>query len=223
MATIFMTLPILFGGLLMLAIGGLGLAYWIGGGEASGERVDIVLQGACVEEAQPLIRRRIDDIGLGTPVLEPSGDTLQITVTLPGQSPDIERQSIPRLLAAAGVLTVHDGDEQLLGAEDIEEAQLHLGDSGEALAVVVISEAAQDRLNERINADSEGSLQIRLDDALLVDRPNIGRVVDQELRIIDSAAISPDVRMRAAIDRVLILNYGPLPCALSVASTTASQ
>ena len=218
-----MTLPIMFGGLLMLAIAGLGVAYWIGGGEASGERVEIVLAGSCAEEAQPLVRRRIDDIGLGDPLFEASADALRLTVTLPGQSPDVERQTIPQLLGAAGRLTVQDGDDQLLVPEDIKEAQLQLGDSGEPLAVLVITEAAQDRLNERINVDSEGTLQILLDGVLLVDRPNIARVVDQELRIIDAEEMTPNERMRAAIDRVLVLNHGPLPCALSVASITASQ
>ena len=222
-ATIFMTLPVLFGGLLMIAIGGLGVAYWIGGAAASGERVDIVLEGSCAEAAQPLVRRRVDEIGLGDPQLEASGDALRVTVTLPGQSPDVERQSIPQMLGAAGLLTVHDGDEQLLGRKDIKQAKLQLGDSGEPLAVVVITEAAQDRLNESINADSEGVLQIRLDGVPLVDRPNVGRVIDQELRIIDAAELTPNDRMRLAIDRVLILNHGPLPCALSVASTTTSQ
>lgn len=223
MVTIFMTLPVLFGGLLMLAIGGLGLAYWLGGAEAAGERVDIVLTGECVEASQPLIRSRIDDIGLGDPLLEVSDGALRVSVTLPGQSPEVERQSIPQVLGAEGLLTVHDGDEQLLGSEDTKQAQLQLGDSGEALAVVVITEAAQERLNERINADSEGFLQIYLDGTLLVERPNMGRVVDQELRIIDAEAISPDERMRRAIDRVLVLSHGPLPCPLSVASVSASQ
>ncbi|MFT5685119.1 MAG: hypothetical protein ACI8RZ_006068, partial [Myxococcota bacterium] len=53
--------------------------------------------------------------------------------------------------------------------------------------------------------------------------PSIGRIVGQELRIIDAIEVTPDMRMRAAIDRVLVVTHGPLPCVLSVASVTASQ
>ena len=127
------------------------------------------------------------------------------------------------MLASAGELTVTQGEEVLFSRDAVERAELQLGDAGEAIAVVIITEAAQERMNVAIDAAPKGTLQIRMDGTILVDRPSIGRVVEQELRIIDDAEVPPDLRMRAAIDRVLVLTHGPLPCPLSVASVTASQ
>jgi hypothetical protein len=220
--TLFMTLPILFGGGLMLSVAGLALVAWLGG-EASGERVDIVLEGTCASEAEPIVQARIAEMGLGEPVVRVDGPRILLTATLPGQDADVERRSIPAILAAAGELTVTRGEEVLLSRAEVERAELQLGDAGEAIAVAFIAEAAQERLNVAIDADPEGTLQIRMDGAVIVDRPSIGRVVEQELPIIDAVDVPPDRRMRAAIDRVLVLTHGPLPCALSVASVTASQ
>ncbi len=220
-ATLFMTLPILFGGALMTAVAGLAVVAWIGG-EATGERVEIVLEGDCVVEAAPMVRKRVEEIGLGDPVIDVR-DRLTIIATLPGQDDAVERESIPKMLAAAGDLTVTRGEEILIRREEVERAELMFGEVGEAIAVAIIDEAAQERMNVAIDADPEGTLQIRMDGTVLVDRPSIGRVVDQELKIIDIAEVPPDVRMRAAVDRVTILSHGPLPCSLSVASVTASQ
>ena len=170
-----------------------------------------------------MVRQRVEAIGLGDPQIGVSGGAMQITATLPGAEPGVERETIPRMLAAGGMLTVQDGDEVLLSRDEVDRAELQLGDAGEAIAVAFIAEASQALLNERIDADPQGSLQIRMDGDLLVERPSIGRVVEQELRIIDSEEVPPDMRMRAAIDRVLVLNHGPLPCSLTVASVTASQ
>lgn len=221
-ATLFMTLPILFGGALMTAVAGLAVVAWIGG-EATGERVEIVLEGACAAEAAPMVERRVEEIGLGEAVLDVRDGGIAITATLPGQDSEVERESIPKMLAAAGDLTVTRGEEILIRRAEVERAELQFGDVGEAIAVAIIDEAAQERMNVAIDADPEGSLQIRMDGEIMVDRPSIGRVVDQELRIIDVAEVPPDVRMRAAVDRVTILTHGPLPCSLSVASVTASQ
>ena len=222
LATLFMTLPILFGGGLMAAVGGLALVAWIGG-EATGERVEIVLEGACAAAAAPMVEQRIAQIGLGEPVIDVGAGGITITATLPGLDDAVERQSIPQMLASAGELTVTQGEEVLFSRDAVERAELQLGDAGEAIAVVIITEAAQERMNVAIDAAPKGTLQIRMDGTILVDRPSIGRVVEQELRIIDDAEVPPDLRMRAAIDRVLVLTHGPLPCPLSVASVTASQ
>ena len=211
-ASLFMTLPILFGGGLMISVLALGVASWLG-----------VLEGACAEDAVPFVQKRIEATGLGDPVVTPQAGRLVITATLPGQDPEVERDSIPRLLGAAGQLTVQDGEQILLSREDVDRAELQLGDSGESMAVVFITEASQERLNVAINADPEGTLQIRLDGALLVERPSVGRVVELELHIIDAGEVTPKQRMRAAIDRVLVLEHGPLPCGLTVAAVTASQ
>ncbi|MFT5685252.1 MAG: hypothetical protein ACI8RZ_006201, partial [Myxococcota bacterium] len=175
-ATLFMTLPILFGGALMVSVGLLAVMAWIGG-EAEGERVDIVLAGDCTHEALPMVKLRVADIGLGEPDFAVTNQEITIRATLPGADDAVERESIPHMLASAGDLTVTLGEEVLVSRAEVERAELQLGDSGEAIAVAFITEAAQERMNVAIDADPEGSLQIRMDGNLIVDRPSIGRIV----------------------------------------------
>lgn len=215
----FLALPFLFGSLLMVSMLVLsGLVYW--GFTPDGERVSIRLEGACVEAARPQVEARIAALGLGAPSVSAEGSALLIEATLPGQDVDRERTVLPGMLGQAGMLEVRDGDEVVLDRSGVTGASLQLDENGAAMAVLELSEAAAKALDARVRAAPEGRLSIWLDGVQVADRPNTMLIDGTSLRVI-GADQTPRARMAAAADQIIVLENGPLPCALAVGSVVA--
>ena len=219
-AQMFMAMPLLFGAFLMVSVFTLGVLVYVGF-TPRGDRLTIRLEGACAVAAEPLVIGRIDAIGLGDPVVEQVPGALVVTATLPGQDPDRERAVIPGLLGQAGLLEVRDGEDVLLEQSGMTDAGLRLDENGTAMAVVELTTAAARSLNEHIIAAPEEELGLFLDDVLVAMRPNTKRIDGTELRIIGDKVL-PHARMAIAVDQVLVLQNGPLPCGLTVGSVVES-
>ena len=81
-AMLFMAAPIVFGGLLFLAVGVLALLVWLGD-TADGERVRMTFEGPCAKESVPIIRERISAIGLGDVSISSHEEKIDVVATLP--------------------------------------------------------------------------------------------------------------------------------------------
>ena len=86
---------------------------------ANGERVSIQLTGECLSDAQEVILRRADAVGIGNPVLTNSENGMLFTLTLP--STPNAKELIPRLMTRPGDWTMKDGDNVLLTTENIRQ------------------------------------------------------------------------------------------------------
>lgn len=215
-AQMFMAMPLLFGALLMVSVMILGVLVFVGF-TPRGERLAIRLEGTCAAEATPIVQRRINAIGLGDSMIAQEPNALLVTATLPGQDAERERAVIPGLLGQAGLLEVRDGEDVLLDQSGMKDAGLRLDENGAAMAVVELTSAAAESLNRHIIATPEEELGLFLDNVLVAMRPNTKRIDGTELRIIGDDP-SPHARMAIAVDQVLVLQNGPLPCDLTVSS-----
>ncbi|MFT4976747.1 MAG: hypothetical protein ACI8S6_002652 [Myxococcota bacterium] len=213
-AQLFMAMPLVFGSLLMVAVLLLAVLIWMGS-PVRGERLSIRLEGACADAARSHVEARIATMGLGDPEVVVEAGALVVSVTMPGQDPEREATVLPGVLGQAGMLEVRDGAEVMLERGAISGAGLQLDENGAAMAVLELKEAAAGVLAERVKGNPQGSLSILLDGVVVAERPNTMLIDGTELRIIGSEQ-TPRARMAAAVDQVIVLEHGPLPCALVV-------
>ncbi|MEL6348124.1 MAG: hypothetical protein AAFV53_33760 [Myxococcota bacterium] len=221
-ARMFMAMPLVFGALLMAAVGLLAFLVWRGGTPV-GPRIAVTLSGQCFDTAQPLIRRRVAGMGLGEPVFDRDGARLRITATLPGIDAEREQRQIPIRLSQVGALSVFDGEEPLMeGSQGVESVGLQLDENGAAMAVVELDKDVARALGTHVHDHPDGALTIRLDAEVVAQRPNSALLETTELRIIGEQTL-PAERMQAAADQVIVLQHGPLPCAIEVVEVRAVE
>lgn len=213
-AMLFMAAPIVFGGLLFLAVGVLVLLVWLGD-TADGERVRMTFQGTCAEESVPIIRERISAIGLGDVSISSRTDEIDVVATLP----NIEnaRSDISFLLTQRGILSVRDKDGIVLEHMDISSATLDQDESGMPYTKIVFDEKQRKALSENVRQDPEGFLFFYLDSTQIVKRPNHNLIRSDELRLRSLEGGKRD-QLRVTVDWSIVLAHGPLPCLLKVSS-----
>ena len=219
LASLFMSLPVIFGGMLIVAIAILLLLSQIGG-TASGERLQIRLVSSCAETAAPLISARMESIGLGEPELAIEGEEITIVATMPGN--DDDRTDIPQLLSQTGAFTATHQDVEVLSSADLEDAGLDFDDSGMPMTALTLEADVTQTLTERLKADSTGEMLLMLDGKLLARRPNAKYIEDQTVQIISGEGLT-EVRMKRAIDRAILIKHGPLPCPVSVVGVANAE
>jgi len=202
-------LPALLALALLLSAGGLVVAGWIGR-PATGERVSIAVRSSCASDWERQLAARADAIGLGEPSLSVAGDTVTLTATLPGN--DDDRQSVPALLTAPGVLSLHLEDGQTLASgADLAETRLSMSYMGRASVILRPGQAAWARIRA---VDPDAVLVATLDgvSVTLGEVRRVGR--DDELHVQPSLAHSAD-ELRMAVDWSIVLGTGPGPCAVT--------
>ena len=211
-AMLFMAAPIIFGGLLFVAIGTLALLVWVGDA-ADGERVRIRFQGICAEKALPFIQNRVSAIGLGDVSTTSHSAGFDISATLP----NIEnaKASIPLLLSRRGVLSVRDKAGVLIEQIDVDSATLDQDESGMPYTKIVLDEEQRQKLAENVRQDPEGFLYFYMDETKIVDRPNHNLIRSDELRLRHLIGGKRD-QMKVTVDWSIIFAYGPLPCSMEV-------
>lgn len=210
----FMAVPLVFALILMTATGVLAALSWFGG-EATGPRATIVLQGACAAEARPLVEARAAAMGVAEAQWSLVGDRLTLTATLPGLDNDLE--AVPRMLSRPGRLALRGPGGPVIGPDQVAGAQIRLDESGVAYAWVDLTKDGVTALEAALAADPHGELAVTVDDQALLSRPNTRGVKDDGIRVLSSGKLPRD-RMQAAADLSILLSHGPLPCALAVES-----
>ncbi len=209
---VFMSAPILFALILMVAAGGVAILGRLGG-EAKGERLRFTLSGACVEAAEPLVRGRIEEIGLADVRLERQAGALVVEATMPGLPDD--KTAIPAILARPGKLELRLRGELIGGSSGLEDVAIRLDESGMPYDWVKWKPAEAAVIREAITNNPDGEVIFTLDGEELARRPNGAAMDNDDLRIVTGEGESRE-RMRKAADRAILLHHGPLPCALEV-------
>lgn len=213
-AMLFMAAPIVFGGLLFLAVGTLALLVWLGD-TADGERVRMKFQGECAEKSVSMIRDRVSAIGLGDVSISSSATVIDIVATLP--KIDNARTDIPLLLSRKGVLSVQNKKGVILEQMDISSATLDQDESGMPYTKVVFEEKQRKQLAEEVRQDPQGFLYFYLDDTQIVERPNHNLVRSDELRLRSIEGGKRD-QLKVTVDWSIVLEHGPLPCVMEIVS-----
>ncbi len=189
----------------------------IRGRAADGERVTMEWEGC--PEAAPILRARVERMGLGDPQLEVDGRRIRLTATLPAE-PDVAAQ-IPHTLARRGILRAYEASTPattLFTNADIVDVGIRQDLTLMPWTVLTLTEEARLRLQEVVLANREGRVHYTLDGEPIGSVSNLkGAPVEVELT---PEGTDDRDRMHKAAARTVILASGPLPCALVPASGT---
>jgi len=215
-ASLFMAAPVAFAAFLMFSLVSLVTMVWIGN-SAKGERLKIVFQTACPQEAGPIIEARGNAIGLGDMQVQMSKSSVTVLATMPGLTDD--RTAMPELLAMPGTVTFRSGEEILATEKDITEAVLKLDEGGNPITELALTVSAGKALEEATTADPEGTLTILFNGEPIVPRPNTPPVLENKIRLMTGTG-KPAARMRLATDRSILLSKGAIPCPINVGEVT---
>lgn len=179
------------------------------GRAADGERV--VLAFAACPEAQPVIARRVDGMGLGDPQFATTPEGFSLTVTLPSD-PDVAA-AIPTTLATPGRLVARrvGAPEPVLFTEArVTSASIRQDLTMIPWTVLTLDEAGVASLLAWAREQREGRVEYLLDGAPIGEVSNT-QPISAEVEL--SPMLEDDrLRLHRAAEWAIVLNGGPLPC-----------
>ena len=224
--SLFMTMPLVFAGFLITAVGILAFLVWKGG-EANGARVKIQFAISCenpdIAKTKDVMQKRIADIGLGDPHIEPLSEggipVISLVATLPGLEGDTEK--IPAVLSRKGDLQIKDDQGNVLAEKNnLKETSLALDESGMPYVGLFLETETLTKMSAYVSKNPQSYMDIFVDEERAARRPNTVKVQveeDFEIRIISEEG---DVRqrMQLAADRAIVLSHASYPCALQTKS-----
>lgn len=195
---------------------------WYGyqGRQAEGPPVRLAFS-ACAE-AQPLLQARADEIGLEGK-LTPVDGGFALDTRLPAD-PRIAAQ-IPETMAAPGVLEVHalNADqtpgELLASNKDVVDVTTYMDFLDTPKVAVKLNGEMSEALKMYQSTHIDGDIGLWLDGRLVTTRRNAPPEVHGELRL-DLMRASDLDRIEFAAAAGVILQHGPLPCAVKALGTT---
>ena len=229
--SLFMAMPLAFAGILISAVAILAFLIWKGG-DLSGPRVEMVFSLNCerpdVTQIQSIMKKRIDDIGLGEPnfkINSIDGKTfISLEISLPGLEGEFEK--IPKVLSRAGSLTIRDDEGKILATKDnLQETSLALDESGMPYVGLYFDMESLVKMSAYVSSKPQSYMDIFVDNEQAAQRPNSVKVQaeeDFEIRIISEQG---DVRerMQLAADRAIVLSYASYPCSINLDSIEELQ
>lgn len=184
------------------------------GRPADGPRVTLTYQGC--PEAEPMVRARIDRMGLGEPRPVVVADGFGFDVTMPADPK--AAAAIPATLARPGtfqILTEPGGEVVLDG--HIDDTSVHVG-AGDPVTLVRLDDVGAQTLRDHMQAHPEGKVAWKIDGAVIGTRGNMPAEArgQLELKIITTTDLAEAVAIAA--ERDVILGEGPLPCPVTLTS-----
>jgi len=211
-AMIFMAAPILFGGLLFLAVGMLAFLVWMGS-EADGKRVRMVFEGECIEKSTPIINQRIHEIGLGDLLFTSQENRLEIMATLPHM--EAAEKIIPKLLVQKGVLSVRNKNSWISEKITPKSVGIAQDEAGMPYTQLVLETELRKKLEKEVLSNPKGFLYFFLDGEQIVERPNHNLIRSDELRL-RSIEGGKRQQLKQVVDWSIVLSHGPMPCDISI-------
>jgi len=213
-----MTAPLVF-------LGAIGLAFIAlivmvrTGGVADGPRIQATLQTLCPADAMPVLTGRMNAIGLGTPTATEQASSVVLTANLP--SNEVDHETIPRMLARAGLLQLRGKNGDILGDnQNVTGAGVELDNAGMPTTLVELDLQARDALSGAV--ESNGPVTAHFDGELVATFSRLPDLEDGYLEL-PSGQGATAIRMRVATDRSILLGSGPLPCKTDVVEVVATS
>ena len=208
-----MAVPVVF-------IGGLGLAVAVlygltrfGSQTASGDAIAMTFAGECLDRAQALLLARAEQIGM--PV-EMTGQTM--TAVLPDM-PDAANL-IPALLVRPGRFSLVDSSrEHRFDNGHIDAVAIDLDTAGMPVTMLKLNAAARATLKD-MPADLSLTPEV---DGTTFEPVKVSTLQDTPEITIHSGDGRTSARMKRAADRAIILEHGPLPCAIHLTNVAATD
>jgi hypothetical protein len=168
------------------------------------------------DAAETLVRKRVEEMGLGEPRWEDTPEGFSVTARLPSD-PSAER--IPTTLATPGSFEVRAGEEKsgapVVDATGIESAVFRLDLSATPTTAVQLGPKATKKLSRHMRENPGGSVSFWVDGAFAGSRKNDPPAKNGRL-VLETETDDPVEHIRRSAASALILNNGPLPCALTV-------
>lgn len=185
-------------------------------GKAAAGEVRRITFATC-PEAEPILRARVDDMGLG----EPRWETVDGGLAVVARMPEDARvaAAIPGTLATTGAFEVRDDDGGvILSNTDLVSATPFIGLRPDPRTLLELTEPAGKRLRKHMEAHPAGSVHYVLDGEVIQHRKNLpaettGHV---ELEVFEASELQ---RLEVVAHRAIVLDDGPLPCPTSVVSS----
>jgi hypothetical protein len=199
------------------------IAMWYGvaGRPAQGPLVRIDLDGCA--EAEPLVRARVEQMGLPEVVFAPRPGGFSVTARLPDDPRT--HASIPTTLAATGTFEVRpivgddDGAEVIVSRADVEFTSTYMAFLDAPKVLVQLKREPARALQQHMGAHPNDRLGYWVDGRRVTVRNNMPPESRGQITLDLGAATDID-RMDFAAAAGIVLEHGPLPCALTVASVT---
>ena len=210
-----MAVPVVFIGLMGLAVALLYGLTRFGDQTASGDAVAMTFSGSCMERATPILVARAEQIGM--PATMNAG---VMTATLP-QMQDAAN-AIPALLVRPGLFRLQNSDSSIrFDNGHIDAVAIDLDNAGMPVTMLKLNAEARATLK-----DLDPAVELTPDiDGTRFDPVRVKTLQDTPEVTMTSGDGRTSVRMKRAADRAIILEHGPLPCSihiLNVAPTDAS-
>lgn len=181
------------------------------GTTAHGERVTLRYQ-ACAE-AVPLLRERVDLMGLGDPVYEADAPGMfGVTVTLPGE-PDVDA-GVKTLLATPGrfeIRSMEDSNRIVVAGERVSGATMNIPWTGGSVTLIRLDDEGSTALRDYMQQHPDGRIAMSIDGKVLYERSNLPAEARGNLEI-EATEGSELEKIRVAVERSILLEAGPLPC-----------
>ena len=208
-----MAVPIVFIGALGLAVAVLYGLTRFGDQTATGDAIAMTFAGGCMDRASDLLIARAEQIGM--PV-QMSGSTM--TAVLPDM-PDAANL-IPALLVRPGRFSLQDpsGEFRFVNGH-IDAVAIDLDTAGMPVTLLKLNAAARAEL-KAMPADL--SLQPEIDGTTF-ETMKASQLQETPEVTIHSGDGRTSVRMMRAADRAIILEHGPLPCAIHLTNVAAAK
>lgn len=203
-------LPILLGVAMIVAYIVV-FAYGIIGHPADGPRVTMTYAGCA--EAQDLVRKRVDAMGLGDPVVAATADGFTVTATLP--SDEAVAKGIPATLARTGAFTAVDVEDGTIIADGpIASSVMQYGtDAPET--VVQLDPEESTTLRKHMEDHPHGHVSYRVDGEEAFTRANTPAEAKGTIEL-PVYGVTVEQAMKIAAERDIVLANGPLPCPVTL-------
>jgi len=193
------------------------LYYGFQGRSAVGDSVELVFESC--PEAQDLIVRRLEAMGLPYSGVRMEGNHLSMQVTLPAD-PSVAA-AVPPTLASTALFEVWDrkskeDDEPLFMASDINYAGVRLTMTASPVTFVVLKPEPAKGLRRHMESDPHGGIRFTLDGEEVGNFNNMPSIGDGQIELSPLEAKNDKEVMEMAAARGIAINDGPLPCPTKV-------
>ena len=212
-ASLFMAVPVVFIGAMGLAVAVLYGLTRFGDQTASGDAVAISFSGACLDRATPLLIARAEQVGMPVTM---SGSTMSAVL------PDIPdaANTIPALLVREGQFALASKDDSVrFDNGHIDAVAIDLNTAGMPITMLKLNAAARAKLKGmtpelELHPEIDGTPFESIKVSQLQETPEI---------TIPSGDGRTSERMKRAADHAIVLEHGPLPCAIHITNVAAAN